>query len=109
MHGGPPFTRLDGDGSAESTARTIEVDLRIVDGFGAIATPPSTPDPAGPLAVTTTRADAPGTDRENPNGESVVFENTGDRTFDLSRGQVRDEGGHPYGAPAGGRWSRANA
>jgi len=56
---------------------------------------------ASALAVAKIRADAPGDDRENLNGEYVVFENRGDRSLDLSGWTVRDEANHTYRFPDG--------
>ncbi len=53
------------------------------------------------LAVAKIRADAPGNDHENPNGEYVAFENAGDRPLDLSGWAVRDEADRTYRFPDG--------
>ncbi len=47
--------------------------------------------PAGRLEIVELLADAPGDDRENPNGEWVLIENTGDIPVDLDGWSVRDE------------------
>ena len=55
----------------------------------------------GALAVATINADAEGDDRENLNGEYVVFENAGTETLDLSGWTVEDEAGKRYTVPDG--------
>ncbi len=43
------------------------------------------------VVITELKADAPGPDNENPNGEFVVVENLGDSTVDLAGWTIRDE------------------
>lgn len=43
------------------------------------------------LQIIEIQADAPGNDRENPNGEWVIFENVGDAEANLSGWSLRDE------------------
>jgi competence protein ComEC len=58
-------------------------------------------DGGNPLELVAVNYDAPGDDRENPNEETVVFENTGDAPLDLSRWVVRDEADNRYTVPDG--------
>jgi micrococcal nuclease len=53
------------------------------------------------LAVAKIRADAPGNDHENLDGEYVVFENRGSEPLDLSGWTVRDDADHEYRFPDG--------
>lgn len=55
----------------------------------------------GPLAVVEVQADAPGDDRENLNGEFVVFENTEEEPLNLTGWTVTDEAGKEYEFPDG--------
>jgi competence protein ComEC len=54
-----------------------------------------------PLSITEINADAEGDDRENLNDEYLVFENTGDESFDLSGWTVQDGSGMTYTFPDG--------
>jgi micrococcal nuclease len=83
------------------------------EGLAAAETGATTPVPDGgtanggetagdvPLVVSEIRADAPGNDNENPNGEYVVFRNSGDDPLDLSGWTVADGAGHEYAFPDG--------
>jgi competence protein ComEC len=53
------------------------------------------------LTVTEIHADAAGDDRDNLNDEYVVFENTGNKTLDLSGWTIEDEAGQRYTVPEG--------
>ena len=53
------------------------------------------------LIVSDIHADASGDDRENLNDEYVVFEVSGDSSFDLSGWTVSDEADHTYTVPNG--------
>ncbi|WP_224270816.1 lamin tail domain-containing protein [Haloprofundus salinisoli] len=53
------------------------------------------------LSLVTVRADAPGNDHQNTNGEYLVFENTGDEPLDVTGWTVEDDAGHTYTFPAG--------
>ncbi|MDS0298800.1 lamin tail domain-containing protein [Halogeometricum sp. S1BR25-6] len=55
------------------------------------------------IEVAEVRADAPGNDNENPNGEYVVFRNEGDKAVDLSGWSVVDAAGNDYTFPRGTR------
>jgi competence protein ComEC len=55
----------------------------------------------GSLAIQELTADAPGDDRTNLNGETVVFTNTGETALDLSGWTVRDDSGRTYTVPNG--------
>ncbi len=79
----------------ETSARSERRGLwRCVDG-----TPASAPGSGGvTLRVT---ADAPGDDREQPNGETVTVVNGRDETVTLSGWTLRDEAGHGYRFPDG--------
>nr|WP_233341065.1 lamin tail domain-containing protein [Haloprofundus sp. MHR1] len=55
----------------------------------------------GELSLAAIRADAPGDDHENTNGEYLVFENAGDEPLDLTGWTVEDEAGHAYTFPTG--------
>ncbi|WP_018257087.1 lamin tail domain-containing protein [Halomicrobium katesii] len=60
-------------------------------------------DPATPTGGVGLRvvADAPGDDRENPNGESVVVSNSGGDPLAIGNWTVTDEAGHRYTFPPG--------
>jgi micrococcal nuclease len=80
-------------------------------GLWACASDPETTDNRTPtsggtaadtgLELVEIRADAPGNDNENPNGEYVTFENRGEDPIDLSGWRVRDEAGQTYRFPRG--------
>lgn len=53
------------------------------------------------LEIAAINYDAPGDDRENPNEETVVFENAGTDPLDLSGWTVRDAHGNEYAFPDG--------
>lgn len=90
------FSQADRFLAAEARARANRTGLWACAHTGA---PSPTAD--GALRIVAIRADAPGDDHENPNGEYVVFENAGTRPLDLSGWTVRDEAGHTYTFPAG--------
>ena len=68
---------------AESTAADSAVGLWAADACG---------DPVdGDLVITEVFENAPGDDRENPNGEFVIIENVGDTTVQMQSWGLRDE------------------
>lgn len=58
-------------------------------------------DVPGPLKITTVRADAPGDDRRNPNGEYVRICNVSDKPVELRGFTIQDAGRHRYMFPQG--------
>jgi competence protein ComEC len=78
--------------------------------LGGFTAPASTPEAVvtdggtpsdGDLVVDDITADADGNDRDNLNGEFVVFRNNGETTLDLSGWTVSDEAGATYTIPDG--------
>ncbi len=63
--------------------------------------PETSPREGHALAVVEIDTDAPGNDHTNPNAESVVFENTGQRALELGGWTVTDAAGHIYIFPTG--------
>ncbi|MGH7961137.1 MAG: thermonuclease family protein [Candidatus Binatia bacterium] len=55
----------------------------------------------GPLKITTVKADAPGDDRRNPNGEYIRVCNVHDKPVELQGFTIRDAGRHRYVFPGG--------
>ncbi|MFB6155676.1 MAG: lamin tail domain-containing protein [Haloferacaceae archaeon] len=94
-----PFGRRDEFEAAEARAQADGVGLW---GFDADAVTTQTPvatDGGTGLTLVTVRADAPGNDNENPNGEYLVFRNDGDRPLSLGGWTVSDRAGHEYAFP----------
>lgn len=58
-------------------------------------------DAGGSLAVAQINEDAPGNDNDNPNGEYLVFENTGSSRLDIGGWRVCDAADHCYTVPSG--------
>ena len=92
------FTERERFREAESDARSAGIGLwacanDTAAGATATAVPGSTD---GRIRVAEIRADAPGDDNENLNGEYVVLENVGEEPLDLSGWTVSDEAGHEY-------------
>ncbi len=52
------------------------------------------------VRITQINADAPGSDRENPNGEWIELMNTGDAPVDLTGYTLKDEANHIYTFPS---------
>ena len=69
--------------AAESTAADAGLGLWAGDACGSTA--------AGDIEIVDLMANAPGDDRQNPNGEYVVIENAGEDDVDLEGWAIRDE------------------
>jgi micrococcal nuclease len=94
------FSERDRFAAAEASAREAGVGLW---GFSDATTPATVAVADGGVALTLVeiRADAPGNDNENLNGEFLVFGNAGSDPIALGGWRVVDAAGHEYVFPDG--------
>ncbi|MBX0305719.1 lamin tail domain-containing protein [Halomicroarcula sp. F24A] len=96
-----PSTLRDGEPIEPGTGDEVVERDRIGAASGTVTEPVATDGGGGELVVADINADAEGDDRENLNGEFVVFRNDGDAMLDLSGWTVADEAGKTYEFPDG--------
>jgi micrococcal nuclease len=95
-----PFALRPEFQSAEATAQQNDVGLWSDDASRTAAITDAESE-VGRVSVVAVHADAEGDDHDNPNGEWVVLENTGDAELDLTGWTLGDAAGHTYRFPDG--------
>ncbi len=95
-----PFSLRSTFRSSEATAQENDVGLWNYEESGT-TTNGAGKSSTSELSVLTVHADAEGNDNDNPNGEWIVLENTGDSELDLTGWTLGDEASHTYSFPDG--------